>query len=76
MVTLNTETNEVTFEEGFSKLFENTYQVFLKRFAEVNNVTPEWVVKTNNANPEFRKELGDMFLECIGEGLKYGAKNK
>ncbi len=69
MVNLNTETNEVTFEEGFSKMFANTYQVFLKRFAEANNVDVKWVVKTNNENPEFRKELGDLFLEAIKTGL-------
>ena len=74
MINLNTETNEVTFEEGYSKMFTNTYQVFLKRFAEANNVDIKWVIKTNNENLEFRKELGDLFLECIGSGLTEGAK--
>jgi hypothetical protein len=69
MINLNTKTNEVTFEEGYSKMFANTYQVFLKRFAEANNVDIKLVVKTNNENPEFRKELGDLFLEAIKVGL-------
>ena len=69
MINLNTKTNEVTFEEGYSKMFANTYQVFLKRFAEANNVDIKLVLKTNNENPEFRKELGDLFLEAIKVGL-------
>ena len=69
MINLNTKTNEVTFEEGYSKMFANTYQVFLKRFAEANNIDIKLVVKTNNENPEFRKELGDLFLEAIKAGL-------
>ncbi len=69
MINLNTETNEVTFEKGFHTLFANTYQVFLKRFAEANNVSIEWVVKTNNNNDEFRKELGELFLEAVKSGL-------
>ena len=74
MINLNTETNEVTFEKGMQTLFANTYQVFLKRFAEANNVSIEWVVKTNNDNEEFRKELGELFLESIKVGLTEGAK--
>lgn len=69
MINLNTETNEVTFEKGFQTLFANTYQVFLKRFAEANNVSIEWVVKTNNTNDEFRKELGELFLAAVKAGL-------
>ena len=69
MINLNTKTNELTFEEEYSKMFANTYQVFLKRFAEANNVDIKWVIKTNNTNEEFRKELGDLFLEAIKVGL-------
>ncbi len=69
MINLNAKTNEVTFEEGYSKMFANTYQVFLKRFAQANNVDIKWVIRTNNSNQEFRKELGDLFLEAIKTGL-------
>ena len=69
MINLNTKTNELTFEEEYSKMFANTYQVFLKRFAEANNVDIKWVIKTNNTNEKFRKELGDLFLEAIKVGL-------
>ena len=69
MINLNTKTNELTFEEEYSKMFANTYQVFLKRFAEANNVDIKWVIKANNTNEEFRKELGDLFLEAIKVGL-------
>jgi hypothetical protein len=57
-------------EDGYSKLFANTYGKFLVCFAEANGLELKDILKANEEDEKFRKGLGEIFLGTIEVALK------
>lgn len=59
--------NDNSKENNLQKLFKKSYGTFLFKVASINNVCITDILKKVDTDPQFKKELHDLYLSAIKE---------